>query len=77
MGKTLGFGSVKLDLVHAEVEDSRTSYASLVNHVKGGSPCLDAETQACLRTQFLKNRLERFMNLAGGRKCASMTPFLR
>lgn len=68
MGKPLGLCSVKLELVHAEVEDTRTRYASLVNRVKGVRPCLEAETQASLRAQFRKNRLERLHELGWWRE---------
>jgi len=58
MGKPLGFGSVKLDLVRAEVEDVRKRYASLSQRLNGGRSELDEEAQEKLREAFRRNRLE-------------------
>ena len=58
MGKPLGFGSVKLELVKAEVEDVRARYASLRTRLKGGRSALGEETQKKLREAFRLNRLE-------------------
>lgn len=59
MGKPLGFGSVRLKLVRAEVEDVRKRYASLVGRMDGVRPSLDAEKQAGLREAFRRDRLDR------------------
>ncbi|MBR3881404.1 MAG: TIGR03986 family CRISPR-associated RAMP protein [Mailhella sp.] len=58
MGKPLGFGSVKLDLVRAEVEDVRKRYASLSQRLNGGLAELDEATQKELREAFRNSRLE-------------------
>ena len=58
MGKPLGFGSVKLELVKAEVEDVRERYASLSTRLQGGRPAIGEETQKKLREAFRRNRLE-------------------
>lgn len=63
MGKALGFGSITLELLHAEVEDVRKRYASLAERLKGSRPSLDAEAQKRLREQFRQNRLERLHEL--------------
>ena len=59
MGKALGFGSITLELVRAEVEDVRERYVSLVERMKGNRPCLDAGAQSRLRERFRQDRLER------------------
>lgn len=63
MGKPLGFGSVRLELVRADVEDIRKRYASLVDRMKESRPGLDAAARDSLRELFRQNRLERLHTL--------------
>lgn len=63
MGKPLGFGSVRLELVRADVGDIRTRYTSLVERMRKSGPGLDAATCSRLRARFRQDRLERLHGL--------------
>lgn len=62
MGKALGFGSVRLEIIEAAVEDTGSRYASLADRLSGSGPSpLSARERESLKQKF---KAEVFKNIA-------------